>query len=51
LPPNTTGFNRRAFGSLFALDVRSGAYPEKGHLVGVEEKELSAFFTELEGRR
>lgn len=35
----------------FASDVRSGAYPEKGHLVGVEQKELSAFLAELEGGR
>ena len=35
----------------FASDVRSGAYPEKGHLLGVEQKELSAFLAELEGGR
>ncbi|MQW05330.1 3-methyl-2-oxobutanoate hydroxymethyltransferase [Sinorhizobium meliloti] len=37
--------------SEFAFDVRSGAYPEKGHLVGIEEKELGAFLSELEGGR
>lgn len=37
--------------SEFAFDVRSGAYPEKGHLVGIEEMELGAFLSELEGGR
>lgn len=32
----------------YADDVRSGAYPEKGHLVGIAPDELSAFLERLE---
>ncbi len=32
----------------FAEDVRSGAYPEQRHLVGIDQSELKAFLTELE---
>jgi 3-methyl-2-oxobutanoate hydroxymethyltransferase len=31
----------------YADDVRSGAYPEKGHLVGIEPSELAAFLDRL----
>lgn len=31
----------------YADDVRSGAYPEKGHLVGIEAAELAAFLERL----
>lgn len=31
----------------YADDVRSGAYPEKGHLVGIEPSELAAFLDGL----
>lgn len=31
----------------FADDVRSGAYPAKGHLVGIDEAELQAFLRQL----
>lgn len=34
--------------SEFAEDVRSGAYPEKGHLVGIDKAVLSAFLCDLE---
>ena len=33
----------------YADDVRSGAYPEKGHLVGIEAAELAAFLGRLDG--
>ena len=36
-----------AFGE-FVADVRSGAYPGEGHLVGVEKAELHRFLAELE---
>jgi 3-methyl-2-oxobutanoate hydroxymethyltransferase len=32
----------------YADDVRSGAYPEKGHLVGIEPSELAAFLDRLD---
>ena len=32
----------------FAEDVRSGAYPDKAHLVGIDETELNAFLSDLE---
>ena len=31
----------------YAEDVRSGAYPEKGHLVGIEPSELAAFLERM----
>ncbi|WP_457587948.1 3-methyl-2-oxobutanoate hydroxymethyltransferase [Ensifer canadensis] len=34
--------------SEFADDVRSGAYPQKSHLVGIDTSELNAFLLDLE---
>ena len=34
--------------SEYVADVRSGAYPDKPHLVGIEPAELEAFLTALD---
>ncbi|MNI93413.1 3-methyl-2-oxobutanoate hydroxymethyltransferase [compost metagenome] len=34
--------------SEFADDVRSGAYPQKGHLVEIDKAELNAFLSDIE---
>ncbi len=48
-PPSTSGSRseRVAAFSEFVADVRSGAYPEPKHIVGVAEEELAKFRKEL----
>jgi 3-methyl-2-oxobutanoate hydroxymethyltransferase len=40
---------RKAAFSEFASDVRTGAFPDEGRLVAIEERELAAFLSMLDG--